>query len=291
MSEPRAASKRSGDLTVTALYTAQTWHWGGFAAAELLAHRDSRRVFAVTNFVMHLFRLFRRGAPSLPHSLVQRHAIIDALVQRSGCNQVLELAAGLSRRGAAMSANPDLLYIEVDLPPVVARKRELLGRTQEGRSVLNRANLDLVAADVESAKLSDLVGDGPVCVVAEGLLMYLDAAAQQALWRRLAVLVSGRAGSVVIFDLIPAVEEPPPGLLGRMLAFLFARFTKGRGFTRDQRTRHDIVAEIQECGLHHVDLIEPREAPEIEIPFLDVKTQVLVFLCRTRDSIPSGKAG
>ena len=136
-----------------------------------------------------------------------------------------------------MSVNPDLLYIEVDLPPVVARKRELLGRTQEGRSVLNRANLDLVAADVESAKLSDLVEDGPVCVVAEGLLMYLDAAAQQALWRRLAVLVSGRAGSVVIFDLIPAVEEPPPGLLGRMLAFLFARFNKGVFLCRTRRAR------------------------------------------------------
>ena len=43
-----------GDLSVTALYTAETWRWAGFDYAEQVANIDSERVFNVTNLLLAL---------------------------------------------------------------------------------------------------------------------------------------------------------------------------------------------------------------------------------------------
>src|SRR5580692_808896 len=105
-----------GDLSVTALYTAGTWSWGRCAGAELLATADTRRVFAVTNAAIALATLRRA---QLPYMLLHRHAMIDHLMRASAAPRVLELAAGLSSRGAATCHQRR--YVEVDLPRVVAR--------------------------------------------------------------------------------------------------------------------------------------------------------------------------
>lgn len=271
-----------GDLTVTALYTSETWRWAGFAEADLLATAQGRGVFRATNAALGAAGLLRRDLPSLRHGLAQRHALLDQVVARSGCRQVIELAAGLSRRGAALSADAGLRYVEVDLPPVVARKRELLGRTERGRGVLARPNLELVGADVAEVELSGLVAaDGPVLVLAEGLLMYLDAAEQRALWERVARLVARRPGSAFAFDLVPASEQPRPGRVGRTLEGLMRRFTGGRTFERDQRSRGELSAELRGAGFEGVETLEPGALPAgWEVPHASLRTQILVWCCR-----------
>src|SRR5688572_17265548 len=109
MSDERLAPRTGdagGDLSVTALYTAQTWAWAGLDQADLFSTRRSRGVFDATNLVLGVARALRPDAPSLRHGLAQRHILIDRLLAESGATQVLELAAGLSRRGAAVSAEP-----------------------------------------------------------------------------------------------------------------------------------------------------------------------------------------
>src|SRR5258705_1814635 len=170
---------RKGDLSVTALYTSHTWLWGRQPCAELLATPEAKTVFRLSNIALAFARLFFRRLPSLRHSLVQRHVMIDRIAHEVGANQVLELAAGLSRRGAAMTADEGIDYTEVDLAPVLAKKCELLARSEAGRAVLQRANLRFVAGDVRELDLEPLVDPRrPVFVVAEGLLMYLEAAEQ-----------------------------------------------------------------------------------------------------------------
>ena len=117
---------------MTALYTSQTWTWGKLPGANLLATPEAKVVFRVTNIALFFMRLVRWNLPSLRCSLLQRHAIIDRLLRESQARQVLELASGLSRRGAAFSEDSALQYVEVDLPHVVAHKRRLLERTPEG---------------------------------------------------------------------------------------------------------------------------------------------------------------
>ena len=274
--------KKRGDLTVTALYTAQVWKWAKFDGAELFGTWRGRDVFNATNMGLGLARLFRRGLPSLRHSLAQRHAIIDAVMAESGCTQVLELAAGLSRRGAATSTNPDIRYVEVDLPSVVVKKQKLLNRTKRGREVAERSNFVLTGGDVLTTELEGLVADGPVCVIAEGLLMYFDAAQQHQLWTRIATLMTAHPGSTFVFDLVPFCEQPEPGVIGRSFERVFRRFTRGATFSFDERTRDALQRELGECGFSEVTLIAPGTAPERwRLPFLHKRTQALVFHCRT----------
>jgi len=272
------ALAKQGDLSVTALYTAHAWRWGKLDGAELFASRKSRDVFNATNLALGTARLFRRELPSLRHGLVQRHVMIDRLVADAGCAQVLELAAGLSRRGAAMSADAALRYIEVDLPAVIAHKRKLLARSARGRAVAARANLTLVAHDVTTLAFDDVLAPGPVCVVAEGLLVYLDRAAQLALLTRLAALCAARPGSALVFELVPPAEQPRPGRIGRGLERLFKRATKGSTMAFDGRTRDELLADVRSAGFTTVETFEPREAPAAwAVPHLRKPTQQLVW--------------
>jgi hypothetical protein len=86
------------DLSVTALYTAHTWDWAGFPYAHIFANDQTHGVFSITNLFIWLAHLLKSSPPSLPHSLLQRHSIIDQVVQRSSDLQVIELASGLSAR-------------------------------------------------------------------------------------------------------------------------------------------------------------------------------------------------
>ena len=113
---------KSGDLSVTALYTAQTWAWAQFKGAETFTSDQTRVVFKVTNGALALMRLFRWGLPRLPEGLAQRHLLIDQLAEEREPDVILELAAGLSSRALRLSESLSSSlkrYLEVDLPHVI----------------------------------------------------------------------------------------------------------------------------------------------------------------------------
>jgi O-methyltransferase involved in polyketide biosynthesis len=255
----------AGDLSVTALYTSQVWAWGGLSYAELFATPDGKRVFDVTNAALSIARILRRDLPALPYALLHRHAMIDHLLRATTCSRVIELAAGLSRRGAAFCRERD--YTEVDLPPVIAKKRALLERTDVGRDVL--AHLHLVAGDVRDVPL----GAAPAVVIAEGLAMYLDGDARRKLFARVQPIAE-----TFVFDLVPSSEEPAPGAIGRVLEAGMKRFTGGRGFERDARTRDDVLAELRAAGFTDVRAIAAADvAREWQLPHPERATTMVVF--------------
>ncbi len=253
-----------GDLAITALYTSGVWWWAELPGAQLLISSEARGVFRATNAALWLASWFQADPRSLRGGLAQRHALIDDLAAGCGAACFVELAAGLSRRGVHFSADPARRYVEVDLPAVIAHKEALLARTPEGRGVLQRPNLRRIAADVASVSLPELIDapgpDGPLCVIAEGLLMYLDATQQRALWQKIAGWLADHPGSTFLFDLVPEGEQPPPGRLGRWLGWCMRRFTGGRGFVTDARDRHDLQRELLACGFSSVSLCEPPTA-------------------------------
>jgi O-methyltransferase involved in polyketide biosynthesis len=270
------------DLSVTALYTAATWAWAGLPNADLLDHADARRVFRAVNGALALARPFQRAPDApLPVGLLHRHAFIDAHLGANRSARVLELAAGLSRRGVTMSAGGNIDYVEVDLPPVIARKRALLERTAAGRAALARPNLRFVEGDVLTTSLDELApADGrALAVVAEGLMMYLDAATQELLSRKVAARLRLDGGGMFVFDLVPPSEQPPPGAAGRALGWLMKRFTGGRGFALDARSRGDILEALRRCGFRDVQAIEPRSVARVlGLPRPDAPTRQLVFV-------------
>ncbi len=278
----QAQGKKDSNLSVTAMYTSHTWVHGGVPDADLLATKQAKQVFDVTNLFLRIVGLLN-PAPNLPASLLQRHAMFDHVVRESGARQVLEIAAGLSPRGVTFSHDATIAYTEVDLPEMVTQKRELLGRTLRGQAVLSRSNYRIEAADLRETSLTQFVQpEVPVCIVAEGLFMYLDAGHQRTLWRSVFEALGRATGGEFVFDLTPAVEKQKDGFAGRILSRLMKVFTKGQGFEADQRGRNEIASELREIGFASVEFLEPVALKDAwHLPRPEAKTQVLLFHCTT----------
>ena len=271
------AQSNDGDLSVTALYTSATWAWAKLPNAHLLVTRDAKIVFWITNLILACARVFVWKATSLRHSLVHRHALIDRLLERRCPTVVLEVAAGLSRRGVTVSEQPAVQYIEVDLPQVIEHKKAQLMASALGRKVMERANFHLIAGDVVSDSWEHDLPPGDVdIVISEGLLMYLTPTQRSRFFHRIQVLLGG--GGELIFDLVPPDEEPSAGAIGRILAWVMKRFTKGQGFIEARVTRQSIKADLLAAGFATVDVYEPQTlADEWQLPFPSVRTTQLVF--------------
>jgi len=279
-----------GSLSVTALYTAGAWAWSRRPGASLYASTATQRVFGTVNGVLAIAGWFVRGAPSLRHGLVQRHVMLDALVHRGrshGADTVLELAAGLSPRGAAFTADPELSWIEVDLPAVVAYKTALLQRTTEGEQVLARPHLRRVGADLRDTDLLDIhTPTGPAVVLAEGLLMYLDDEARRDLFARVAQWLAPHGGSFA-FDLVPPQDKAPPGWIARWLGAWMRRFTGGDGLSETPASREDVLAELTEAGFCEVWTLTPDEAPGAwGVPHLHMATEQRLFVASRTPEAP-----
>ncbi len=263
------------DLSVTAKYTSATWAFGKLPNADLLVTPDAERVFRTVNGALKITRAFT-GAPDLCASLLERHRILDELVLASGCKHILELAAGLSRRGITMTEDPRVKYIEVDLPDVVDAKRAILESTERGRNALARNSFVIEKGDVASIDLESFFADSaePLFVIAEGLLMYLDETAQNKLFRDVSRRLE-KHGGCFAFDLVPTSEQKKPGVVGNALGRAMKMFTKGATFVRDTRTRLDIANELRSHDFDSVELIDPRPARAG-----DPRIEQLVFYCR-----------
>lgn len=273
-------TRAQGDLSVTALYTSATWSWGGLPNAELVEHPRARAVFHAVNGALAVTRPFFGDEAPLRVALLHRHALIDGLLRASGYRRVLELAAGLSRRGITFTSDPAIEYVEVDRANVIETKQALLARAEAGRAALARSNLRLVAADVTTARMDELSPpDGtPLFVVAEGLLMYLMPDAQRSLARAVAERLA-MGGGVFVFDFVPPSEQPASGVVGAGLEWLMTRFTGGESFARDPRTRAEVVNDLLACGFDRVEALEPREvAREWNLPHPEAATRQLVFV-------------
>ncbi|WP_181723150.1 class I SAM-dependent methyltransferase [Nocardia gipuzkoensis] len=141
--------------------------------ADRLAGERGHAIAAAAPSVM------RNGWP-----IVTRTKLIDDLIAKAigeGCDRVLNLAAGLDTRPYRLELPADLLWIEADLPGIVAEKDEALADASP-HCVLVRRAVDLADPDARAKFLDEALGAiGPVTapaskalVLTEGLLMYLD---------------------------------------------------------------------------------------------------------------------
>lgn len=113
---------------------------------------------------------------SMSWPMVVRTAVMDEIVLRcvqQGATTVLNLAAGLDARPYRLDLPPTLRWLHVDLPDMVDYFRSHMG------AEMPHCQLEFIAADLRDADarrdvFSRASGHGPVLVVTEGLLVYLE---------------------------------------------------------------------------------------------------------------------
>jgi methyltransferase (TIGR00027 family) len=128
--------------------------------------------------------------------MVTRTVLFDRLITERlarGADVVLNLAAGLDARPYRMKLPPDLLWVEADLPPMIAYKSELLA-AERPVCRLERVSIDLADGAARRAFLAEVGARGrTVLVLSEGLLIYLDPADVSSLADDLAAVPSMRS--------------------------------------------------------------------------------------------------
>jgi methyltransferase (TIGR00027 family) len=120
---------------------------------------------------------FSRPARSAAWAMIVRTAVFDELILREvtagGCDCVLNLGAGLDTRPQRLALPSSLLWIEVDLPAMIAYKTEKLSGVASACS-LERIAMDLLDGEPRIKLFARVNAQCKrVLVVTEGLIVYL----------------------------------------------------------------------------------------------------------------------
>jgi O-methyltransferase involved in polyketide biosynthesis len=202
---------RWNSISITAHYTAQVWARNHLSEACLFDTRRGRILYAL---VHPLFAASSRLGVTAPHEFcLQRHHLIDALLQQSPPDQLVELACGLSPRCLAFSRTTGLPCIDVDLPDLLRLKADLVGCASPPS--YHQVALDLIATEDYAAILAPLLRTGTrTVVIAEGFLAYFPLSTQQRFFDRVAALLAACGGGVFLTDVHHQEDVDRLGALG-----------------------------------------------------------------------------
>ncbi len=280
--------KNKNNIPVSALYTAATWAWADMPCAHLVTPRPAYALFRWVNAGAWIYRLINPRYYSLRHQLLHRHTAIDYLLEHAHCAQIVEVASGFSPRGSRMSAQPQVDYVEVDLPDVIAAKRAQLQASRAGQQILSRLNFHLKSGDITQLDFSKEFGGQSTAVITEGLMMYFHRPEQMSIWQRIAAFLQENGGQY-IFDYIPLSEEPQRSFIGQLLHKLRKHVFKWNyDFVYDERDREGIISDLHRAGFTQVEAVSTAEAAQLwSLPQASVATRTLIFNCRC--DIPSPK--
>jgi O-methyltransferase involved in polyketide biosynthesis len=153
---------------------------------------------------------------------IQRYRDLDALLEETGATRILELGAGLSCRGLDLAARKAVVYVETDLPEITETKRALVAALSPASLVgeLRVRALDALDAPAFAAAAGELP-PGPISIVNEGLLMYLDAGEKTRLAANIRAALVRHGGSWITADIYLRVPgQPVIGVDDRLKSFL-----------------------------------------------------------------------
>jgi hypothetical protein len=130
-----------------------------------------------------------------------RYWSIDQLLDDQGFTNILELSSGFSFRGLALSRNHPVFYIDTDLPGVIAGKQRFVDALTAGSAP---GHYELQPLNVlDPAAFKNIIArfpPGPIAIVNEGLLVYLDIAEKELLCQNIREGLLARGGCWITAD-------------------------------------------------------------------------------------------
>lgn len=185
-------------ISITAHYTAQIWVKNGLAYAWPF---DTARGRLMYNASLPLFQLATSLGLNTPLQFcIQRHRIIDHLIEGLRPRQVVELGGGLSPRCLALCQKEGIRAIDVDLPAMVRYKASRIG--PHFPSEYHQQALDIVESRDYVADLGPVLRPlSPTVVVTEGLLSYFSPEQRQGIFEKIAALLRHTGGGMYVTDM------------------------------------------------------------------------------------------
>lgn len=247
MSNPRDAK-----IAPTAYYTAYVWKRLGLPHADLFATARGAAMFWGFRAGGEWIAAITPQVPSMTQYLALRHRLIEARLAALRPDRVVEIGAGLSRRGITWALDHGVDYVEVDLPHMIAAKRaRLLAANARVRGALD-TRLQLIARDVLAPDFggwlaATLAGAERPAVIAEGLLTYFPMPERLAVVRAVAEGLAGRGA--FLCDLRSREGGAAIAAAATVLRAGIRAVTRGRGAREDFASVDAIRAFFHEAGL------------------------------------------
>lgn len=257
-------------ISPTAHYTGYVWRRHGLSPPELGTTLGRGMFWALEGPMRIASRFF--GGLTLETMLIQRHRIIDHLLERAivagSVQQVVEVAAGLSARGWRFTqARPDLVYVEGDLPAMVENKRAALPRRSPHHHVIAiDALVDSGPASLAEATAALLDPSVGTAIITEGLLPYFAREDVLAMWRRFARFLGTFPRGLYLSDL-HIHDEAQQRLPLRTFQLLLGTVVRGEVHVKSFASEEEVITAVRQAGFATATIHRPRAlASELELP-------------------------
>ncbi|MCA9596181.1 MAG: class I SAM-dependent methyltransferase [Myxococcales bacterium] len=240
---------RDARISPTAHYTAYVWHRLRLPYAEHFATPTGRTLFWSFRAVGEWLAAASRTVPSMVQYLELRHRAIEHALSEIGPDHILEIGAGLSRRGVTWALDHGVRYTEVDLPHMVAAKRDVLAR----RGLLSRVSgkltqeqKDALSSDFGAWLHERLAGAERPVVIAEGVLGYFEMPERERIARSIAEGLAG--GGTFLCDLRSNEGGRTLAVTSELLKGAIWLVTRGRGAAENFRDEADVRSFFARTG-------------------------------------------
>jgi len=133
-----------------------------------------------------------------------RYWSIDQLFHDLVFHNVMELSSGFSFRGLNMVQEKNIHYIDTDLGNVIEYKKDLVDKLV-GKDISSPGKLEMLTLNVldenEFNLIVDRFEDGPLVIVNEGLLMYLNSQEKEKLCKIISGVLARKGGYWITADI------------------------------------------------------------------------------------------
>ncbi|WP_375475072.1 class I SAM-dependent methyltransferase [uncultured Nostoc sp.] len=209
-----------------------------------------------------------------------RYKTINQVIAQYQITQVLELASGLLPRGLLISNNPNITFIESDLPQMIRCKQQLIQQLVGERPNLHFIEIDATSRPSEFWKSTSLLKAGqPVMILCEGLLTHLTLVEKQLVCANIRDMLHSYGGVWITPDFIDTgslvrsqqddsdlqkLLQTVTNLTGRSLVNNnFGTLDQARQFVYEQGfrvTEHSMLNAIDELSCLEILGIDPEAA-------------------------------
>lgn len=169
-----------------------------------------------------------------------RYLGVNQMIEDLQVHNYLEISSGYSFRGLDLVRNKELLYLDTDLPDLIARKRQMLESLDRGNNMGKLELLPLNALDESQfQEIASRFPRGEIAIINEGLLVYLNDEEKRRLCGIIHKVLEEHGGYWITSDIYIRVMPKIPVDHGRMDSFYkqhhieenkFASFDEARSF-------------------------------------------------------------